>query len=309
MPKIAPNATVDPRATLAEDVEVGPGCYVGPDVHIGPGTRLMANVTILGHTEIGRGNLFYPTSVIGAAPQDLKYRGEPTRVVIGDENIFREAVTVHTGTEVAGGVTRVGSHNQFQVGTHLAHDVVVGNHCILSNSVQIAGHVHIEDHVNISGLTGVQQFVTIGQFCFITGASRCTMDTPPFLISGGYDGSVLGVNVKGLGRWGFDEPSIQEIRDLCRRLFPPKHEQTNGYRLRGLYQVFRPRRAELNGQGSLAKRIRDAEERGPLNEHCRYLLEFVKRSINSGVHGRYLESLRRDHSVVPQFYGGSGNGR
>lgn len=302
MPKIAPNATVDPRAEIAEDVEIGPGSYVGPLVKIGPCCKLIANVTILGNTEIGHGNLFYPGSVIGAAPQDLKYKGANTQLIIGNENIFRECVTVHTGTEVAGGRTEIGSHNQFQVGTHLAHDVVVGNHCILSNSVQIAGHVRIEDHVNISGLVGVQQFVTIGQFCFITGASRCTTDTPPYLIFGGYDGSVMGVNVKGLGRWGFDEPSIQQLRDMCKKLFPKREQSNNAFRLRSLYKWVQSRRLEKDARESFSKRLSDAEAMAANNEHCQYLINFIKRSTSSGVHGRYLESLRRDESVRPAFF-------
>src|SRR5437870_5362807 len=149
MAKIASTATVDPKAELAADVEVGPGCFIGPRVTIGAGTRLIANVTILGNTRIGAGNVFYPSTVIGAIPQDLKYEGTDTSLVIGDKNVFREGVTAHTGTELGGGVTEIGSHNQFQVGAHLAHDVRVGNHCILSNQVQIAGHVHIESHVTV----------------------------------------------------------------------------------------------------------------------------------------------------------------
>ncbi len=308
MPRIAADATVDHRAELAAEVDVGPGCYIGPDVRLGPGCRLIANVTILGNTEIGSGNLFYPSAVIGAAPQDLKYQGGDTKLIIGDENVFREGVTAHTGTELAGGVTRVGNKNQFQVGTHLAHDVRVGNNCVLSNSVQIAGHVHIEDHVNISGLTGVQQFVTIGQYSFVIGASRCTTDTPPYLIYGGYGGTVLGVNIKGLGRWGFDEPAIQQLRDLCRSLFPRKEQHTADFSLRGLYNLTVARRRNKNARSSMIRRLRDAESNGPLSEHCQYLIDFVKRSIVSGVHGRYLESLRRDENAFrPAFYEAGGS--
>lgn len=305
MPQIAPGATVDPRAELADDVIVGPGCYVGPKVSLGGGCRLIANVTIIGRTEIGRDNLFYPASVIGAAPQDLKYKGGDTRLTIGDSNVFRETVTVHTGTEVAGALTEVGDHNQFQVGTHLAHDVKVGNNCVLSNAVQIAGHVQIEDHVNISGLVGVQQFVTIGKYSFITGASRCTTDTPPYLIYGGYGGSVVGVNIKGLGRWGFDEGSIQQLRDLCRRLFPRKQQPAANFSLRGMYHSVFSKSHDRDAKTSLIRRLRDAESNSPPNEHCQYLIDFVKRSIVYGVHGRYRESLRRDDSAVrAAFYQG-----
>lgn len=293
MAKIAPTATVDPKAQIAADVEVGPGCFVGPKVRIGPGCRLMANVTILGNTTIGSANLFYPQTVIGAAPQDLKYDGADTELIIGDHNIFREAVTAHTGTEIGGGLTQIGSHNQFQVGSHIAHDVKVGDHCILSNQVQIAGHVHIEDRVVISGLVGVQQFVTLGRNCFITGAARCTADTPPYVIYG-YDGMIQGINVKGLSRWGFQENSVQQLRELCKILFPRKDQIPNEFRARSLYGLFPWRRAASDVVVTLAKRLREAESKAFNDEHCRYMIEFLKRSIQQGVHGRYLESLRRD---------------
>jgi len=279
MPSIASSATVDNRAELAADVDVGPGCYVGPEVKIGEGTRLIANVTILGNTQIGAGNIFYPGSVIGASPQDLKYKGGRTQLVIGDNNIFRECVTAHTGTEVAGGITEIGSNNQFQVGTHLAHDVHVGDHCILSNQVQVAGHVHIESHVTVSGLVGIQQFVTVGQYCFITGMARCSVDTPPYMIFG-YDGTIQGVNVKGLGRWGFSETVIQSLRELYKILFPKRGQNVTRYSLRALYSIWGGRREERNGSLSMARRLQDAETNGPLNEHCRYLVEFMNAGIS-----------------------------
>jgi UDP-N-acetylglucosamine acyltransferase len=309
MPKIASSATVDPKAELGDDVIVGPGCYIGPEARIGAGTRLIANVTILGNTQIGRDNILYPSCVIGAPPQDLKYRGSSTHLVIGDGNVFREGVTAHTGTEVGGGMTRVGNHNQFQVGTHLAHDVNVGDHCILSNQVQIAGHVNIESHVTVSGLVGVQQFVTLGRYCFITGMARCSMDAPPYMIYG-YEGNIQGVNIKGLGRWGFNEPSIQQLRDLYKKLFPRKSQIAGNYSLRALYRLWPARRDDRNnGNSSLAKRITDVESHTSLDEHGRYLIDFLKRSVHSGVYGRFLESQRRDGSSErPKFYAG-GNGQ
>ncbi len=304
---VAPTATVDPKAELAPDVQVGPGCFVGPSVSIGAGTRLIANVTILGHTQIGEGNVFYPSCVIGAEPQDLKYDGADTRLVIGNRNIFRENVTAHTGTELGGGVTEIGDHNQFQVGAHLAHDVIVGSHCILSNQVQIAGHVRIEDHVTISGLVGVQQFVTLGRYCFIAGAARCTADTPPYVIYG-HDGVVQGVNVKGLARWGFDEDTIQQLRDVCKMVYPRRGQASNHDRLRTLYGFLPWGREETNGAATVARRIRDAEAHGFTNEHCLYLIGFLKRSVHEGVHGRYLESCRRDNGAAARFYRDNGDG-
>lgn len=308
MPKIAASATVHPKAELAADVEVGPGCYIGADVHVGDGSRLMPNVTLLGNTRIGGGNVFYPSTVIGAAPQDLKYAGTNTQLIIGDHNTFREGVTAHTGTEVAGGVTEIGDHNQFQVGTHIAHDVSVGSHCIISNHVQLAGHVRVEDHVTISGLVGVQQFVTLGRYCFIAGMARCTFDVPPYLIFG-FDSTIQGVNVKGLYRWGFDEPSIQQLRDLYKQLYPRKNDNAAYYSLRNLYGLLSSRRDDRNGAVSLSRRLRDVESGPTIDEHCRYLIDFLKRSIHDGVYGRYLESHRRDSSAArPKFYANSRNG-
>lgn len=307
MIKAASSVTIDPGAELADDLEVGPGCYIGPDVTIGPGCRLMPNVTILGNTRIGSGNIFHSASVIGAPPQDLKYGGTNTRLVIGNDNVFREGVTAHTGTEIAGGVTEIGDRNQFQVGTHIAHDVKVGSHCILSNQVQVGGHVHIEDQVTISGLVGVQQFVTIGRYAFLSGMARCTWDAPPYLVYG-FEGDIQGVNVKGLSRRGIDESSIQQLRDLYKQIFPRKNRPTNNYRLRTLYGLLPARRDDRNGAFTLARRLRNVESNGAWNEHCRYLIDFLKRSVHDGVYGRYLESQRRDSSgAAPRFYNG-GNG-
>lgn len=282
MTRIAKTATVETGAEIAADCDIGPGCYVGPKVRLGEGCRLMPNVTVLGCTEAGRGNVFFPGSVIGAAPQDLKYRGSDTKLIIGDENVFRECVTVHPGTETGGHVTRIGSHNQFQVGSHIAHDASVGNHCILSNTVQVAGHVSIEDYVNISGLCGVAQFVTLGRYSFIAGAARCTRDVPPYTIFSGYEGASSGINERGLKRWGFDEGQIGRLSRLYKDLFS--------------------RKAERGGE-TLTDRIRVALERDGLGEHERYLLEFVRRSSMEGVWGRFLESRRGDAAAPkPEFY-------
>ncbi len=308
MSNIAPTATIDPKASIADGVDIGPGCFVGADVTIGSGCRLMANVTVVGHTTIGADNVFYPATVMGAEPQDLKYKGADTKLIIGDHNIFRENVTAHTGTELGGGITQIGSHNQFQVGSHIAHDVQIGDHCILSNLVQIAGHVHIEDHVIVSGLAGVQQFVTLGSYCFVTGAARCTADTPPYVILS-HDGLIQGVNVKGLARWGFADACIQQLRDLCKILYPRRNQPPNHHRLRNLYGIIPwPRNTKI-GTATLARRLKDAEARAFSDEHCTRMIEFLKRSIHVGVHGRYLESCRRDNGMAAasQFYKG-GNG-
>ncbi|MFO0973134.1 MAG: acyl-ACP--UDP-N-acetylglucosamine O-acyltransferase [Phycisphaerae bacterium] len=300
MRQIHPSATIEPSARLADDLHIGAGCYIGPDVEVGPGCRLLPNVVLLGRTTLGADNILYPNAVIGAAPQDLKYQGGDTRLVIGSGNVFRECVTVHSGTEVGGALTRIGDHNQFQVGSHIAHDCIVGDHCVLSNNVQVAGHVHIENCVIISGIVGIHQFVTVGRNAFISGMARVTTDVPPFMIFG-YDGTIPNVNVKGLIRWGFTEEQCNALKRLYRQLFPRRGRETETNAKTWFEMLFsrRARRSVL----SLSRRIADAEATGQLDDNCKYLLEFLKRSLNNGVFGRYLESARQDTGMPPpQFY-------
>jgi len=301
MRKIAATATVDPACTLGPDIEIGPGCVIGPKVRIEDGCRLVANVYVAGDTVIGRDNLFYPGSVIGAPPQDLKHDGQETQLRIGDRNVFREHVTVHTGTVVGGGMTTIGNDCQIQIGSHVAHDVSLGDHCIISNGVHLAGHVCIEDHVTISGMSGVHQFVTIGRYSFIAAMARCTTDVPPFLMFS-YDGTLTNVNVKGLVRWGFNEAQCNRLKRLYRQLFPRRGREEESRGTRTLLEMLFSRRAR-RGALSLARRIEEAEAGEPLDEHCQYLVYFLKRSLNNGKYGRYLESVRKDGQLPPpKFY-------
>ncbi len=167
MPTISSLSSVDPKACLAADVEIGPFCAVGPDVVLGEGCRLVSHVVIAGRTRIGHGNVFHPNSVIGGPPQDKKYRGEPTRLEIGDENTFREGVTVNIGTSDGEGCTRVGSNNLFMANSHIGHDAQFADDCVLANNVMIAGHVVCASHVNMMGGAGVHHFVTIGEYAYI----------------------------------------------------------------------------------------------------------------------------------------------
>ncbi|MCK6455973.1 MAG: acyl-ACP--UDP-N-acetylglucosamine O-acyltransferase [Phycisphaerae bacterium] len=297
MRNIHPSATIESGARLPDDVVVGPGCFVSAGVTLGDGCRLMQNVVILGRTTIGANNVFYPNCVIGANPQDLKHGGEETQLVIGDRNVFREHVTVHTGTVLGGGITRIGSSNQLQIGSHIAHDVTLGDHCVLSNQVQIAGHVVIEDHVTISGMVGVHQFVTFGKYCFVAGMARCEKDVPPFLIYG-YDGSLGGVNVRGLMRWGFTEEECERLKRLYRLLFPRRGREGENGGMRNWYGMLFSRRARRSAM-SLSRRIHEAESNGALDENCRYLIEFMKRSLEENVYGRHLETKRRDSGIAP----------
>ena len=169
MPKISPLAVVDPKARLAEDVEVGPFCFIGPDVTIGAGCKLLPRATIMGHTTVGRDNVFHPGCVIGDAPQDLKYRGSDTRLEIGNGNNIREHVTIHVGTETGGGITCVGDKNLLMINAHVGHDAHIGSRCIIANNVMLAGHVSIGDNVAIMGGVGIHHFVTVGEYAYLAG--------------------------------------------------------------------------------------------------------------------------------------------
>ena len=180
---IHPTAVVSPKAQLGTDVQIGPFCVINDHVTLGDRCHLHSHVAIDGHATIGADNEFYPFTAIGQRSQDLKYKGEPTGVIIGDRNTFRENVTVHRGTfDVP---SSIGSDNNFLAYAHVAHDSIVGSHCILSNGATLGGHVTIEDHVIISGLSGVHQFCRIGAHVIIGGCTKIVKDVPPFLIADG----------------------------------------------------------------------------------------------------------------------------
>ncbi len=214
MAKIHPTAIVDPKAELASDVEVGPYCMVGPFVKIGEGTRLLSHVVVEGWTTIGKNNVFFPFSVIGAIPQDLKYKGEKTEVIIGDHNVIRESVTINLGTVQGIAKTTVGDHNLLMAYVHLGHDCVVKNHTILANSVGLAGHVTVEDFANIGGMVGVIQFITIGPNAYIGGRSTVDRDVPPFcIVVGERPCELKGANIIGLRRKGMKADVITAINE------------------------------------------------------------------------------------------------
>lgn len=265
MPKISPLACVDPHATLADDVEVGPYCVIGPDVVIGPGTRLISHVVVTGCTTIGRNNVIYPHAVLGGPPQDLKYKGSPTRLEIGDNNQIREAVTIHTGTEKGGGVTRVGSNNLLMVNAHIGHDVQLGSRCILANNVMLAGHVVVGDNVAMMGAAGVHHFVTVGEFAYIAAYARIHHDVPPF-VKASDDDVIRGLNTVGLRRAGFAEQDILALKEAARRLFIRRNKP-------------------------FAAAMAEFDTMNGLNPHVKRMIEFLHRR-NQGKHGRYLESLR-----------------
>ena len=212
MPRIHPTAVVDPEAELAADVEVGPYCVVGSKVKLGAGTVLDAHVVVGGRTTIGRNNHFFSFSAIGGVPQDKKYGGEDTELVIGDDNTVREHCTFSLGTAQGGGVTRVGSDNWIMASVHIAHDCMIGNHTILANNVTLAGHVTLGDWAIIGGLSGLHQFCTMGAHAMAGGGSVILRDIPPYVICNGNPCAPHGINTEGLKRRGFDADTINLLR-------------------------------------------------------------------------------------------------
>lgn len=217
---ISPRSEVDPRAEIADGVHIGPFCLIGPDVQIGPGCRLDSHVTLVGQTSIGSGNRFYPNCVIGAEPQDYSYSGAATSVSIGDNNIFREGVTVHRGAEKEDGVTRIGNQNLLMANSHVAHNCHLHDQVVLVNGVLLGGHVHVHDYAIISGNAVVHHFATLGTLSFVSGGCRVPNDVPPYMLAAGSDNPrILAVNLVGMQRRGVAPSTIAAIRQAHRLLF------------------------------------------------------------------------------------------
>lgn len=212
-------AIVSPGAELADDVEIGAYSLIGPNVSIGPGTQVGPHCIIDGHTRIGADNVFYRFCSIGGMPQDKKYRGEPTRLEIGDGNMFREYVTINTGTTQDVGVTRLGDDNWIMAYVHVAHDCQLGSHIIIANSVQLAGHIHIDDWAIIGGQSAVHQFVHIGAHSMVGGSSAIRQDIPPYVVGAGDPFRPVGINSEGLKRRGYDPATISAIKDAYKLLY------------------------------------------------------------------------------------------
>ncbi len=216
---VHPTAIVDPKAHIAETAEIGPYCIIGADVDIGAGTRLMGHVYIEGPTQIGEGNTFFPYSSVGAAPQDLKYKGERSETRIGNRNRIREFVTIHRGTEGGGMVTRIGDDNLLMAYVHVAHDVQVGSHVVLSNAATLGGHVTIGDWAWVGASTGVHQFCRVGRHAIVGGYSVITQDVLPYSNTvSERESRVFGANRTGLERRGFAAERIEELQKALRLL-------------------------------------------------------------------------------------------
>lgn len=211
---IHPSAIVEQGAELGQGVAVGPFCHVGPRVRLGDGVTLKSHVVIAGDTGIGADTVIFPFACIGEAPQDLKFQGEQTRLVIGARNRIREYVTMNPGTAGGGGLTQVGDDGLFMAGSHVAHDCRIGNHVILVNNVAIAGHCVLEDEVIVGGLSGVHQFVRIGRGAMIGAVTMVTADVLPHALVSGPRGHLDGLNLVGLKRRGAGRAEIAALREL-----------------------------------------------------------------------------------------------
>ncbi len=264
--RVHPTAVIDPAAVIADDVIVGPYSLIGPDVSIASGTVVESGVVIVGHVTIGQRNLIGHHVVIGTPPQLQKDLGPENGVIIGDDNVFRESVTINAGTTRGGGPTRVGNHCYIMIASHIAHDCIVCDHAELINNVMLAGHVKIEEHAILSGGVGVHHFGTVGRLAFVGGLSKVVQDVPPFLLVDGSPARVRGVNVVGLRRAGFDETRINALKQAHRVLY----------------------RSKL----SRSKAVEKIQSQ-PMTRDVEYLLQFV-RGAAAGKQGRGREALRNE---------------
>jgi UDP-N-acetylglucosamine acyltransferase len=210
---------IHPSARIGKNVTIGPWTIIGPEVEIGDDCVIASHVVIKSHTRIGKNNRIFQFSSVGEDPSDKKYHGEVAWLEMGDNNIVREGVTLHRGTEAGGGITRIGSHNLFMPYTHVAHDCIVGNHTIFSNNAAISGHVVVEDWAILSGYAGVYQFLRIGAHSFIGGLTHINMDVPAYVMVKGTPPEPKGINVTGLERRNFSRDAIRAIRQGYKILY------------------------------------------------------------------------------------------
>ena len=209
---IHPMSVVEPGAQLGTDVTIGPFCVIGAQVTLGDGVQVRSHAVVTGHTEVGAHSIIFPHATVGEVPQDLKYRGEPTRLIVGARNRIREGATLNLGTEGGGGVTRIGDDNLFMAGSHVGHDSTVGNRIVVANCAAIAGHCQIGDDVIIGGLSGIHQWVRIGKGAIIGALTMVTNDVIPYGLVQGPRGELDGLNLIGLKRRGMDRAEIQALR-------------------------------------------------------------------------------------------------
>ncbi len=264
--KIHKSALVHPGASLGRDVEIGPFSFIGEKVTIGDGTVIKNHVTITGNTTLGKCNIVHPNAVLGAEPQDLKYRGEYTSLILGNNNVIREGVTINIGTTGGGGKTVIGNNNFFMACVHVAHDCIIEDNVLLANGVLLGGHVVIERGAKLMGLVGIQPFVTIGRYAYVGGHTRIVQDVPPYVIIEGHPARIRQVNVIGLEREGFSKEQVSEIKKVFRVLF----------RSNGLNRI---------------KSLEQLERQKNISPEIEYLITFL-RNTDKGKFGRFRESFR-----------------
>ena len=251
MSTISPLAFIHPEAKIGENCEIGPFCYIDKNVVVGDNNRLMNSVTLLYGTRMGNGNVVFPGAVIGAVPQDLKFKGEETTAEVGDNNTIRENVTINRGT-AAKGKTVVGSNNLLMEGVHVAHDAIIGNGCIIGNSTKFAGEIIIDDYSIISASVLMHQFCRVGGYGMIQGGSRFSKDIPPFIIAGRDPIAYCGINIVGLRRRGFSNELIENIH--------------NAYRI--IY----------NSGKNTAEALEQVKQEVPMSPEIEYIISFIENS-------------------------------
>jgi UDP-N-acetylglucosamine acyltransferase len=219
--RIHPTAIIASDAKIADNVEIGPFCIIGKNVKIGKNTKLHSNV-IMEETEMGEGCAVYPFTSIGLPPQDIRYKGEKTKVKIGSNNIIREYITIHRASVAGDKVTKIGNDNFLMAYVHIAHDCIIGNNVIMANATTLAGHVVVEDHAFIGGLVAVHQFTRIGAYSMIGGFSAIPQDVPPYTTAAGERAKLYGLNTVGLKRQNFDESTVKDLKKAYKTLFRSK---------------------------------------------------------------------------------------
>ena len=229
-------AIIDDKAKIHKDVKIGPYTVIGPYVEINEGTKIQSHVSITGHTVIGKNNKIFPFSSIGNEPQDLKHKGENTKLIIGDGNTIREYTTINTGTIGGGGITKVGDNSLLMIGVHIAHDCIIGNNVVIANSAAIAGHAEIGDDVIIGGNCGVQQFTRIGKMAMIGGMTGVSRDVIPYGVSIGNRNYLDGINIVGLRRRKVSNKDIINLTDAYKEIFKTESLNDNLNKLNGNFK-------------------------------------------------------------------------
>lgn len=282
--EIHSTAIVDANAKIADNVSIGAYSIIGPHVSIGAGTKIGPHVVIDGHTKIGENNQIFQFASLGSTPQDLKYKGEPSELHLGDNNTIREYVTLQPGTQTGCMISKIGSNNLFMVGSHVGHDAIVGDSNVFANYCCLAGHVTIENRVTIGGLSGIHQFVRVGQLSILGAGAMVAQDVPPFCIAQGDHARLLGINKVGVSRAGYSSQEITHLRKLYRQLFWSK-------------KIDREGSDRESGSTTLSKRIEDMEQQLSGFKAGALMIEFLKSETKRGVASANRRSQSNDDAA------------